>query len=107
MARNVRPASAVSDHGGSVKFAGAGLIPACRVPLPSPLTPWQMTQLVVKVTPPACCALRDANIPAGAVGALRSHPEMTSEIVNRAVAARNLWFVNHLEAKIFYFADNG
>ena len=85
MARNVRSAVVASDHGGSVRFAGGGFIPSRRWPRPSPLTPWQIAQLAAKMTLPACWASRDASSPAGALGASRSHPEMASEIVNRAM----------------------
>ena len=107
MARNVRPAFAGSDHGGNVRFAGRGLIPSRRWPLPSPLTPWQMAQFAAKTTPPACCASRDASTPAGALGAPLSHPEMTSEIVNSAMPAWRLRFANHVAAKGFHLLDNG
>jgi hypothetical protein len=105
MARNVRPAFAGSDHGGNVRFAGRGSIPSRRWPLPSPLAPWQMAQFAANMTPPACWAWRDASTPAGALGAPPSHPEMTSESVNRARAGC-LRFANHAVAKGFHLLDN-
>ena len=106
MARNVRPAAAASDHGGSVRFAGGGFIPSRRWPRPSPLIPWQITQLAAKMTLPACLASRDASNPAGALGAPPSHPEMASEIVNRTIRACTLLFTNHCIAKGFHLIDN-
>ena len=107
MARNIWPAFAGSDHGGNVRFAGRGFNPSCRGPFPSPPWPWQMAQSAAKRTPPACCAWRDARTPAGALGAPPSHPEMASEIVNRAMAARSLRLTNHAVAKGFHLLDNG
>jgi hypothetical protein len=57
--------------------------------------------------PPACRAWGDASSPAGASGAPRSHPKMTSEIVNRTVAIASFWRTNHLVAKALHLADNG
>ncbi len=106
MAKNVRPALVSSDHGGNVKFAGGGFNPSRRGPLPSPLAPWQMAQWAAKMTPPACWAWRDASTPAGALGAPPSHPEMTSEIVNRAMPSGSLRFSNHLVAKALHLLDD-
>ena len=106
MARNVRPLAAASDHGGSVRFAGGGFIPSRRWPRPSPLIPWQITQLAAKMTLPACLASRDSSSPAGALGAPPSHPEIASEIVNRAIRVCTPLFTNHSIAKGFHFIDN-
>ena len=85
MARNVRPAAVRPDQGGSVRFAGWGFsLPGVAAPIGAP---WQMAQLAANMTPPACCASREANSPAGGFGAPPSHPEMASEIVNRAMPA--------------------
>src|SRR5208282_3975862 len=66
-----------------------------------------MAQLAAKRTSPACRASRDDSMPAGALGALPSHPEMTSEIVNRTMPASSLRFPNHSVAKALHLADNG
>ncbi len=107
MARNVRPAFAGSDHGGNVRFAGGGFIPSRRLPRPSPPAPWQRAQWAAKRTAPACRASGDNSSPAGALGVPPSHPEMASEIVNRAMPARSLRFSNHSVAKALHLADNG
>ena len=107
MARKVRPAFAASDHGGNVRFAGGGFIPSRRWPRPSPLAPWQMAQRAAKMTPPACRASCDDISPAGALGTLELHPEMASEIVNRATPACGLRFSNHSVTKALHLADNG
>ena len=107
MARNVRPAFAGSDHGGNVRFAGGGLIPSRRWPWPSPPAPWHMAQRPAKMTPPACWASGDDNSPAGGLGVPTSHPEMTSETVNKATAVRSFRFSNHSVAKALHLADNG
>jgi hypothetical protein len=106
--RKVWPADAVSDHGGTVRFAGEGFIPSRRCPLPSALAPWQMTQLAAKIAAPACWAAGDASNPAGALGAAsRSHPEMTSEIVNRAIPVDRIRVPDHVVAKALHLADDG
>jgi len=107
MARNVRPAFADSDHGGNVRFAGGGFIASRRWPRPSPLAPWQMAQWAAYRTPPACRNSGDDSTPAGALGVPRSHPEMASEIVNRATLACSFRFSNHSVAKALHLADNG
>src|SRR5208283_661700 len=107
MARNVRPAFADSDHGGNVRFAGGGFIPSRLWPRPSPPAPWQMAQWAANRTPPACRTSGDDSSPAGALGVLRSHPEMTSEIVKRATPARSFRFSNHSVSKALHLADNG
>ena len=108
MARNVRPALAVSDHGGIVRSPGGGLIPSRRWPRPSASAPWQMAQLAAYMAAPASRASGDASSPAGALGAAsRSHPEMTSEIVNRTRPAGNFRFSDHLVAKALHLVDNG
>ena len=107
MARNVRPAFAASDQGGTVRFAGGGVMPSRRRPRPSAPTPWQMAQLAANRAPPAAWASREAKRPAGALGAPPSHPEMTSKIVNRAIASGRVGFVNHLVAKSLHLTDNG
>lgn len=107
MARNVRPAAVTSDQGGSVRLAGWGFRPSRRWPRPSAAAPWQMAQLAANRTPPACCASREANSPAGGFGAPPSHPEMASEIVNRAMPADGFALKNHLMAKALHLADNG
>jgi hypothetical protein len=106
MARKALPAEPGSDHGGSVRFAGCGTIASRRWPWPSPFLPWQMAQLAAKIAAPACWALRDANSPVGALGAPPSHPEMTSEIVNRAVPSCSFRLSNHLIAKASHLTDN-
>jgi len=107
MARNVRPAFADSDQGGNVRFAGGGFIPSRRWPRPSPPVPWQMAQWAAKRTPPACRASGDDSSSAGAFGVPPSHPEMASEIVNRAAPVGSLRFSNHSVAKALHLADNG
>jgi hypothetical protein len=108
MARNVRPALAASDHGGTVRFAGGGFIPSRRRPRPSASAPWQIAQLAAKMAPPARWASGDASSSAGALGAAsRSHPEKTSEIVNRATPAVSFRFPDHFVAKVLHLADNG
>jgi hypothetical protein len=107
MTRKVLPADAVSDHGGNVRFAGSGFIPSRRWPLPSALAPWQMAQLAAKIAAPACRAWGDVSSPAGALGvASRSHPEMTSEIVNRAMLVGRLRLLKHLVSKTLHLANN-
>jgi hypothetical protein len=107
MTRKASPAEPGSDHGGKVRFAGGGTIPSCRRPWPSPFTPWQIAQLAAKMVAPTCWASRDANNPAGALGAPPSHPEMTSEIVNRAVPSSSFGLLNHLVAKVLHLTNNG
>jgi hypothetical protein len=89
-------------------LAGCGLIPSRRWPLPSALAPWQMAQLAANIAAPACWASGDASSPAGALGATsRSHPEMTSEIMNRTMPVDSLRLLNHLVTKLLHLADNG
>lgn len=108
MARNVFPALAVSDRGGSLRFAGGGFIPSRRWPRPSASAPWQMAQLAAKMVPPASRAAGDASSPAGAVGAAsRSHPEMTIEIADRARPADSFRFPDHLIAMALHLLDYG
>lgn len=106
MTRKTFPAKRGSDHGGSLRFAGGGTIPSLRWPRPSPFKPWQMAQLAAKIAAPVCCASREANSPAGTLGAPPSHPEMTSEIMNRAVPRGSFRFSNHRVAKILHLTDN-
>lgn len=107
MARNVRPALAVSDHGGIVRSPGGGLIPSRRWPRPSASGPWQMAQFDAYITAPAARASGEAKSPAGALGpASRSHPEMTSESVNRTRPAGSFRFPDHLVAMALYLVDD-
>ena len=106
MARKVLPAELGSDHGGSVRFAGGGTNPSLRTPWPSPLLPWQMAQWAAKIAAPACWASRDANRPAGGLGTSGSHPEMTSETVNRAQPSSSLRLSNQLVAKALHLTND-
>jgi hypothetical protein len=91
-----------------VRFAGSGFIPSRRWPLPSALAPWQMAQLAANVTAPARWASAEASSPAGALGVpWRSHPEMASEIVDRAIPVDRTRISDHGIAKAVHLVDDG